>query len=202
MILSSSPPRDERLSTPVASSEVSLTDISPHQSSILSGGAGTSAPLHFHRHVAFHRRSMSQALFAEEYPSLVSAIRARRASPDWRRLCFTNGALAFPSLHLALHSTHRARLKLVRRSRLLRLASSAFWCRSPSSFSVCPLLWGQLQPSELASHLSSATSIQLLYPRGKSVVDGLDESAPELLVDLRPLLAKVVLQSFSQLLLP
>ena len=106
---------------------------------------------------------MSQALFAEEYSSLVSAVRARRASLDWRRLCFTNGALAFPSLYLALRSTHRARLDLVRRSRLLRLANSAFWCRSPSSFSVCPLFWCHLRPSVLASHLSSATSTQLLY---------------------------------------
>ena len=94
---------------------------------------------------------------------LLFAVRARRASPGWRRLCFTNGAHAFLSLYQALLSTHWARLELVRRSRLLRLADSAFWCRSPSSFSVCPLLSGQFQPSELASHLSSATPTHLLY---------------------------------------
>ena len=80
-----------------------------------------------------------------------------------------------------------------------RLTNSAFCRHSPTSI-FCPSTF-------LGSASAIGVELGVLRPAGlshpsvgsKSVADHLDESAPELVVDVRPLLAKVVLQSFLQL---
>ena len=193
MVLSSSSSRDEWLGASTASSEVHLSDVNPRRLSSFCGAAGTSALLLLCDCVAFHRRFVLQALFAYEYSSPAYTVRARRTFPHCRRRCFTNGTFAFSCLHLTLRSTQWARFEFVGRSRLLRLSGSAFWRRSPSSiFSSTSLgsdpAFGVRLAFEFGVLLSVVFSLSSV--RNKSVVHRLDDFAPELFVDLCPLLAR------------
>ena len=163
MILSTSSSRDEWISASTAPSEVHLNDVGPRRPHIFCETAGTSALLFLCDCVAFHRRFVFQTLFAHECPSPAYAVRACRTFPNCRRQRFTDGAFAFPRLHLASRTAQWARFEFVGWSRLLRLSNSAFWRLFPSSM-FPPFPWDLILPLVFASHLSLAFSFQQRFP--------------------------------------